>query len=127
MRLTKNLPKPTYYAAALDGEYSEFSYNEERAVTYKGFWREKAFLSELDSPLDLEIGTGNGFYFAHHAQAYPERLLLGIELKYKPLIQSIRRALRQESKNARIARYNANFIWELFEDCLLYTSDAADE
>ncbi len=116
MRLTKNLPKPTYYAAALNGEFAQHAYNEERAIEFCGKWRSLAFSSPLDQPLDLEIGTGNGFYFTHHASTHKDRLLLGIELKYKPLIQTIRRALRAGCENARIARYNANFIWELFED-----------
>ncbi len=116
IRLTKNIPKPTYYAAAIDGEFANYSFNEERAHAFRGKWREDVFKVNESVPFDLEIGTGNGFYFAHHAISYPERCLLGIEIKYKPLIQSIRRALRQGCENARIARYNANYIWELFKD-----------
>lgn len=115
-RLTRNLPTPTAYALALNGEHSDDAYNEERAPGFKGVWREKSFNVPIDTPFDLEIGTGNGFYFAHHAQQNPNRVLLGIEIKYKPLIQSIRRALRVGCSNMKIARYNANYIWELFED-----------
>jgi tRNA (guanine-N7-)-methyltransferase len=64
--------------------------------------------------MDLEIGTGNGLHFAHHAITYPGRCLVGLELRYKPLIQTIRRALRAGGKNARAARYNAYLLPELF-------------
>lgn len=116
IRLTRNLPSPTAYAVALNGEYANDAYNEERAPWFKGVWREKSFNVPADTPFDLEIGTGNGFYFAHHAKKYPERVLLGIEIKYKPLIQTIRRAIKAGSTNMKIARYNANYIWELFND-----------
>ena len=30
--------------------------------------------------MDLEIGTGNGFFFAHYASKYPDRFYLGVVL-----------------------------------------------
>ena len=112
---TRTIPVPNEYILALQNELSEWSYDEERTPGFCGRWRELAFngLGE-DAPLDLEIGTGNGLHFAHYAAAHPERSLLGIELKYKPLIQSIRRALRAGCANARIARYNAALVQEMF-------------
>ncbi len=35
-------------------------------------------------------------------------------MRYKPLIQTIRRALSRECKNARVSRYNAYLLNELF-------------
>ena len=112
--LTRKIPLPSVYVQALDGEFSEHAFNEERALEYKGCWRSKVYGKSESTPLDLEIGTGNGYHFAHFAKQNPERLLLGIELKYKPLIQSIRRALREGSLNAKILRYNARYIEDLF-------------
>lgn len=106
---TRRLPKPTYYIEALLGEYSQWAFDEERCLQNKGRWRAVCGVPD-DHPLDLEIGTGNGFFFAHQAKSYPERCLLGVELKYKPLIQSIRRALSADCKNARIFRYDAGFL-----------------
>ena len=111
---TRSIPVPNEYILALQGEYSPWSYDEERAPTFRGSWREKAFLATGDIPVDLEIGTGNGLHFAHRAAAHPERLLIGLELKYKPLIQSIRRVRKVGGENARIARYNAYLVPELF-------------
>lgn len=111
---TSTIPFPNEYILALTGEYSSVAYDEVRAPEFRGQWREKAFGVAEDMPLDLEIGTGNGTHFAHRAAAHPERCLLGLELKYKPLIQTIRRAVRGGSKNARVARYNAYLLPELF-------------
>jgi tRNA (guanine-N7-)-methyltransferase len=107
---------PNEYILALQGEYSAWSYDEERAPGFRGSWREQAFGGKLvDTPVDLEIGTGNGLHFAHHAIQNPDRCLIGIELKYKPLIQSIRRVRRAGFENARILRYNAYLLNELFQ------------
>ncbi len=111
---TKDVPIPNAYIAALLGEFSPWSYDEERAPAFRGAWRENAFGVAPDVPLDLEIGTGNGLHFASRSAEFPARCLLGIELKYKPLIQSIRRALQSGHRNARIARYNAYLLPELF-------------
>ncbi len=112
---TKTLPDPTYYAQALNGEYSDWALCEERSPMHKGQWRQQVFKVNAEKPLDVEIGTGNGYHFAHYAQANPERCFLGLEIKYKPLIQSIRRARANGSENMRILRYNASFLNNLFE------------
>lgn len=111
---TATIPHPNEYILALRGELSDCSYDEERAPRFRGVWRSEAFGTSEAVPLDLEIGTGNGTHFAFRAAAEPGRCLLGIELKYKPLIQSIRRCRRAGSLNARIARYNAYLLPELF-------------
>ncbi len=120
---TREIRRPTYYVEAINKEYRDFALDEERAETFRGEWREKVFANApmaigvttiKDMPLDLEIGTGHGLFFAHRAHQEPQRLLLGLEIKFKPLIQAIRRALKQGSTNARIARYDARVIGNLF-------------
>lgn len=112
--LTRDLKRPTEYVTMLNGEFAEWAFNEEKAPQFKGQWRKEVYKVGEDHPLDLEIGTGNGYHFAHLAAKKPERCLLGIEIKFKPLIQSIRRALRAGAKNARIMRYDASLLEELF-------------
>lgn len=112
---TKNIPNPHIYITALQ-DYPEWAFDEEQAPTFKGKWKSDIFKIAADAPLDLEIGTGNGFFFAHRALQEPKRSLVGLEIKYKPLIQAIRRALDQKSTNMRIARYDASFIEDLFAD-----------
>ena len=111
---TRDLPKPNEYVQALLGEFSPWAFDEEKAPTLKGGWRDEFQVGGTD-PVDLEIGTGNGFHFAWRAEQNPDRSLVGIELKYKPLIQTIRRARKNDSSNARMLRYNARLLKDLFE------------
>lgn len=112
---TSTLPRPHQYVIALEGEYRHIAFSEERAPANKGKWRELVFGEKnSDRPMDLEIGTGNGFHFAHRAESDRSRLIVGIELKYKPLIQAIRRAQMCGYKNSAIARYHAFHTDELF-------------
>ena len=113
--LTKTLRHPNAYTIALDGEFREFAFNEERGPLNKGKWRTDVFRAPHDKPVDLEVGTGNGVHFQHHSLAKPERCLVGVELKYKPLIQTIRGALKKGASNARIVRYHAFNMDLLFE------------
>lgn len=66
-------------------------------------------------PVDVEVGTGAGMHFAYYANKHPSRNLVGLELKYKPLIQSIRRAQALGARNSAICRYHAFNIDLLFE------------
>lgn len=111
---TRTIPDPNAYIKAIYGEFSAWTFDEEATPKLKGQWRSHAFQAPLDCPLDLEIGTGNGLHFAHLALSHPNRLVLGLELRYKPLIQSIRRVIRGGGRNARMARYNAYLVPELF-------------
>ncbi len=111
---TSHLPKPNQYVKMLVGEYKDFAFDESRAPQFRGHWRKEVFKTDENSPVDLEIGTGNGFHFGHYANKNPNRFLVGIELKFKPLIQSIRRPLRAGLKNARIVRFDAKEIEKLF-------------
>ncbi|MEZ0390885.1 MAG: tRNA (guanosine(46)-N(7))-methyltransferase TrmB [Pseudobdellovibrionaceae bacterium] len=113
--LTRNLKIPNYYTAGIDGEFRDFAFNEERAPLGRGKWRSDIFQVPMETPIDLEIGTGNGTHFQHHALKNPDRRLVGLELKYKPLIQSIRGCLKKGAQNARICRYHAMNVDLLFE------------
>lgn len=113
--LTRNLPKPNAYALALDNEYKDSAFNEERAPLNKGHWREKVFRCANEKALDIEIGTGSGMHFANYANQHLDRNIVGLELKYKPLIQSIRRAQITGARNSAICRYHAFDLDLLFE------------
>jgi tRNA (guanine-N7-)-methyltransferase len=54
-------------------------------------------------------------HFAHYANKNLDRCLVGLELKYKPLIQSIRRAQLMGARNSAVCRYHAFNIDLLFE------------
>lgn len=114
INITKDLPHQNYYTLALNGEYSHIAFDEVRAPLNQGKWRSDVFKVADGIPMDVEVGTGNGTYFSHHAQTHPDRLLVGLELKYKPLIQTIRRAVNAGCKNAAVARFHAFNIDQLF-------------
>lgn len=117
INITSELPNQNEYTLALNGEYAHVAFDEVRAPLNKGKWRSQVFGGvPADMPLDLEVGTGNGTYFAHHALTHPERLLVGLELKYKPLIQTIRRAIKGGAQNVAICRFHAFNLEELFEE-----------
>ena len=110
--LTKNIRYPNHYIQALYKE--EWAFDEETAISYKGKWR-TLFNKNLSNSLHLEIGCGNGKHFSKLCLEAPQDCFLGIELKYKPLIQSIQRVKKNNSKNGRVIRYNARWIDNLFE------------
>lgn len=116
-RLTKtsDLPVPNIYAKALIGEMSHKAFDQEKALEFKGLWRSDVFKKEEDYPLDVEIGTGNGYHFADRSSKNLERGLLGFEIKYKPLIQTINRAIKAGAEeNAYMCRFNASEIVDIF-------------
>jgi len=101
------------YVEIMYRDYPQWAFAD-NAQLMKGVWREQVFKKESQTPLDLEIGTGNGYHFAHLCKKHPERSFLGMELKYKPLIQTIRRCLREDSANGRLLKCDANDISKLF-------------
>lgn len=111
---TSTLPDPNQYVKAMTGEFEDWVFTEEDAPLFKGRWRNSLGYSN-ETPVDLEIGTGNGYFFGHQASVYKDRVLLGMELKYKPLIQTIKRALHNGATNAYVIRYHANLLNEVFD------------
>jgi len=105
--LTRNLRIPNEYTLGLDGEYRHLAFNEERAPANQGQWRKEIFGVDEDFPMDLEIGTGNGTFFHHYCHTHPQRNVVGVELKYKPLIQTIRRNHKLNLSNGRVVRTHA--------------------
>lgn len=113
---TRTLPNPNEYAQALLNDYPKNAVDEVRVLEHKGNWRSGFFEADENTPLDLEIGTGNGFHFANYVEKNPERILVGLELKYKPLIQTVRRALEGDNHRFAVGRYDARMIEELFAE-----------
>lgn len=103
------------YVEAMHRDFSGWAFASE-AETFRGEWRQKVFQKEVHASLDLEIGTGNGFHFSHLCKSHPERSFVGMELKYKPLVQTLRRCQRQGSENGRMLRYDAGGVRALFAD-----------
>lgn len=115
INITRLLPNQNAYTLALNNEFKSYAFDEERAPLNKNKWRSEVFKCEDAKPVDVEIGTGAGMHFAYRANKNLERNLVGLELKYKPLIQSIKRAQVLGARNAAICRYHAFNIDLLFE------------
>ena len=112
---TKELPKPNPYALMLMTTFKDKAFDEDEAPKYKNNWRNEVFSQQKSYCLDLEIGTGNGYHFAYRSSKSPKRGLVGLEVKYKPLIQAIRRAIKAgATENAYMVRYDAAKITDLF-------------
>lgn len=93
-------------------DYSAWVLHEAQAREAKENWKNSIFKSS--APVDVEIGTGNGFHFAHYAKSQPERSVVGFEIKFKTLVQSIARARREGCENARMIKGNAQKLSEYF-------------
>lgn len=65
-------------------------------------------------PLHLEVGSGNGFFLAGMAARHPEAAWVGVELRYKRVVLCARKILGMNLTNARIVRYDAWCLSELF-------------
>ncbi len=102
---------PNIYVHMLP-EYKDWIYVEEEAVPFKGKW--SSLFADPSLPLDLEIGCGNGFFFENVVRDNPGRNFLAMELKYKPLVQTIRRVKRVNAPNAKGIRYHARFLDRIF-------------
>lgn len=113
---TRLLPNQNAYTLALNNEYKDFAFDEERAPLNKSKWRTDVFKCGQEKALDVEIGTGAGMHFSHRANKFLDRNLVGLELKYKPLIQSIKRAQAMGARNSAICRYHAFNIDLLFSE-----------
>lgn len=110
-----SLKNPSIYVQQLLGEFAPWAFDEKRVLEMKGRWRDYLKKSS-DTALDLEIGLGNGLHFAHRACQEPHRCLVGLEIKYKPLIQSIRRAKKAGCNNVLAARWHAHYLDRIFAD-----------
>ena len=83
------------------------------AWQYRGRW-EACFGRQAE--LHVEIGSGNGFFLAELAHRRPEVNVLGIELRYKRTVLCARKIRHGGHHHARIARYHAAFLDDLFEE-----------
>lgn len=81
-------------------------------------WRHRGGWAEVfgrEAPLHVEIGSGNGFFLAELAARHPDWNVLGIEIRYKRVVLCAKKVNKAGLSNARIARYHAAFLDDLFE------------
>ena len=83
------------------------------AWTFRGRWHEEFGRA---APLHVEIGSGNGFFLAGLAARHPDWDVLGVEIRFKRVVLCARKIRAAGVTNARIARYHAAFLDDLFLD-----------
>lgn len=93
-------------------DYGHWVLPEAQAKLSRGQWASGVFSNE--KPVHVEIGTGNGTHFAHYAQKNPEVSLVGFEIKFKTLVQSISRARGHDCVNARMVLGSVKNLTEYF-------------
>ncbi len=84
----------------------------DRAWPMRGRWSESF---GRPGPLHVEIGSGNGFFLVELARRNPTWNVLGVEIRYKRVVLCARKIRKSGTSNARIARYHAAFLDDLFE------------
>lgn len=77
-------------------------YDKEIMDSYKGAWNRKAFKNE--NPVYLEIGSGSGNFANGMALKYPNRNHLALEIRFKRLVLSANKAIRNGVNNAIFLR-----------------------
>ncbi|MGE3973326.1 MAG: tRNA (guanosine(46)-N(7))-methyltransferase TrmB [Bdellovibrionales bacterium] len=103
------------YTKMVQEEYAPWIYEMIDAPGKQGIWRQEIFKTSEETPLDLEIGVGNGYFFENHRKTMKNRLCVGLELKYKQLIQTVKRSLLHDRNKFRLMRYDAKFLDDLFD------------
>jgi tRNA (guanine-N7-)-methyltransferase len=93
-------------------DYSPWVFMEEQARLLREEWKNLVF--QTPHPVDVEIGTGNGFHFSHYAETNPQRSVVGFEIKFKTVVQSIARARREGCENVRMIKGDAQRLTEYF-------------
>jgi tRNA (guanine-N7-)-methyltransferase len=90
----------------------EWVYDEEKAQSFRGQWA--THLAGKSCPLHVEIGTGNGFHFAHYAETQPNVALVGFEIKFKTAVQSIERTRATGATQVRMLKADARKLSQYF-------------
>ncbi|MFT7520080.1 MAG: tRNA (guanine-N7-)-methyltransferase [Kiritimatiellia bacterium] len=82
-----------------------------QVYTFRDRWAE---CFDRDAPLHVEIGSGNGLFLAELARRNPDWNILGIEIRYKRVEMCAEKLDKIGVTNARIARYDAWYLDDLF-------------
>jgi tRNA (guanine-N7-)-methyltransferase len=67
-------------------------------------------LFQIQQPLEIELGAGDGSFLAAYAQAHPERNFIGLERLLGRLRKIERKAKRAGSQNVRLVRIEADYF-----------------
>lgn len=94
-------------------EYHPWALPTDEGEELRGRWREALGLDPA-APLMLEIGPGNGFFFREVKQRFPEAGLVGLEIRFKRVWLTARKALNQGLDKFRVVHHHAAHLPRLF-------------
>ena len=94
-------------------EFHPWAMPTSEAEALRGTWRESLGLAP-EAPLLLEIGPGNGFFFREVAQRFPGAGLIGLEIRFKRVFLTAKKALKQGLESFRVVHHHADHLPRLF-------------
>ncbi|HCP44866.1 MAG TPA: tRNA (guanosine(46)-N7)-methyltransferase TrmB [Deltaproteobacteria bacterium] len=96
-------------------DFGSHALRAEESEPLRGHWRE-AIGKSADAPLLLEIGPGNGFFFAELARRHPEAAVVAVEIRFKRVWLTAKKALEAGAHNFRVIHHHSRHLPDLFED-----------
>ncbi|MCO4773584.1 MAG: molybdenum cofactor biosynthesis protein MoaE [Deltaproteobacteria bacterium] len=90
----------------------------QKASDFRGAWRTEIGVSE-DAPLVLEIGPGNGFFFRDLTGLRPDAGFIGIEIRYKRVWMTGKKALDAGRRNFRVIHQSFGYLDTYFAEAEL--------
>jgi tRNA (guanine-N7-)-methyltransferase len=94
-------------------EHGEMVLTAEQAEEQRGCWRALIGRDEK-APLFLEIGPGNGFFFADLISRFPKAAALAVEIRFKRVWLTADKARRSGKDNFRVIHHHSGYLDLLF-------------
>lgn len=103
--------------------FDEFVLRDEDSEKFKNNWKEKVFLTQAETPLHVEIGTGYGDFMLEYCQNNPKINFIGLDHRFKRSFHLSKKLASLEHKNFKYLRargerldfiFGENEIEELF-------------
>lgn len=97
-------------------QYPDLIRQGEAAEACRGRWLAGANAQEGTDyrALELEIGSGNGFYLQGMCQRFPHRLFVGVEVRYKRVWLAAKKLHESGLSNGRVVLHHAGYMARLF-------------
>jgi len=87
----------------------------QEAASFKGRWRAEIGVNP-DATLVLEIGPGNGFFFRDLAAKRPEAAFVGVEIRFKRVWMTAKKALDRGLANFRVMHQSFGYLDTYFDE-----------
>ena len=94
-------------------EFGPIVKTAEESEALSGLWRQEMALPE-SAPLLLEIGPGNGFFFRDLAGLMPDAGLIGMEIRFKRVWMTAKKATEAGRTNIRVVHHHAAWLGRVF-------------